>query len=197
VARKTAATRRTKPATAAAAPRARKPAAAVAAKTTKRRPARPVADTQAEAHVRLLVETAIYLQSESRRLAKEECAKVGITATQLNVLKLLQEIGSLSLSELSRHMAANNSTITGIIDRMVAADLVERTQSERDRRVWRIRLTARGLDIAGQVEVAPWDLLRGALQSLPPTELTTLVAILSKLAAHVERAVANAEGEST
>src|SRR5258706_1094732 len=73
-----------------------------------------------------IVETAIYLQSESRRLAKEQCARLGITATQLNVLKLLHTVGDLSLSELSKQMAATNSTITGIIDRMVSANVVAR-----------------------------------------------------------------------
>src|SRR3989442_15165446 len=83
-----------------------------------------------------IVEAAIYLQSESRRLAKEQCARHGITATQLNVLKLLETVGDISLSELSKQMAATNSTITGIIDRMVAANLVAREQSTTDRRVW-------------------------------------------------------------
>jgi DNA-binding MarR family transcriptional regulator len=139
-----------------------------------------------------IVETAIFLQAESRRLAKEQCARHGITATQLNVLKLLQEIGDLSLSQLSRQMAARNSTITGIIDRMVAAELVEREQSEEDRRVWKIKLTKRGRAIASDVEVAPWDLLRQALGSLPQSDLERLIETLGVLATHVERAVAGA-----
>lgn len=135
-----------------------------------------------------IVETAIYLQAESRRLAKEQCAQLGITATQLSVLKLLQEIGELSLSELSRQMAAKNSTITGIIDRMVAAELVVREQSTEDRRVWKIRPTPRGGAIAEQLHVAPWDLLRGALRSLPKADLERLIGILTTMAAHVEAA---------
>jgi DNA-binding MarR family transcriptional regulator len=137
-----------------------------------------------------IVETAIYLQAESRRLAKEQCARHGITATQLNVLKLLQEIGDLSLSELSRRMAAQNSTVTGIIDRMVAAGLVDREQSAEDRRVWKIKLAPRGKRIADKIEVAPWDLLRSALEALSPAEQKQLVGILMKVANHVEHAVA-------
>jgi DNA-binding MarR family transcriptional regulator len=145
--------------------------------------------------VGLIVETAIYLQAESRRLAKEQCAKFGITATQLNVLKLLQEIGALSSSELSRKLAAQNSTVTGIVDRMVTADLVMREQSAEDRRVWKVLLTKKGRTIANKIEVAPWDLLRSALGALPPHELKQLIKILTKIAAHVEHAVAP-EGET-
>src|SRR5215216_1268505 len=123
-----------------------------------------------------IVETSIYLNTESRRLAREQCAKLGITATQLNVIKLLQTIGDLSLSELSKRMAATNSTVTGIIDRMVAAGLVAREQSADDRRVWKIRLTEPGRALARRIEVAPWDLLRAALASLPKSELDALVA---------------------
>ena len=143
--------------------------------------------------VERIVQTGIYLQSESVRLAKEQCARHGITATQLNVLKLLQAVGDLSLSELSRRMAAKNSTITGIVDRMVAAGLVAREQSAEDRRVWTIKMTDAGKAMARRIDVAPWDLLRGALAALPPAELEALISTLAKVATFVENAV---EGDS-
>lgn len=133
----------------------------------------------------LIVETVIYLQTESRRLAREQCQRFGITATQLNVVKLLDEIGDLSLSELSRRIAAQNSTVTGIVDRMVQADLVQREQSADDRRVWRIRLTERGKEVARKIDVAPWDVLRRAVEALEKKEKETLMTILRKVAANV------------
>jgi DNA-binding MarR family transcriptional regulator len=139
----------------------------------------------------LIIETMIYLETESRRLAREACQRVGVTATQLNVLKLLEEIGELSLTELSRRLAAQNSTVTGIVDRMVQAGLVVREQSAEDRRVWRIRTTDRGQEIARKVQVLPWDLLRSALGSLALKEKEQLVAILRKVAAHVAREARN------
>jgi len=132
-----------------------------------------------------IVETSIYLQTESRRLAREQCTRLGITATQLNVLKLLQTIGDLSLSELSKKMAAGNSTVTGIVDRMVAAELVAREQSAEDRRVWKIKLTSAGKALAKKIDVAPWEILQAALDALPPKELEQLIATLAKVAAHV------------
>jgi DNA-binding MarR family transcriptional regulator len=137
----------------------------------------------------LIVETVIYLQTEGRRLAREQCQKVGITATQLNVLKLLSEIGDLSLSELSRRIAAQNSTVTGIVDRMVQADLVVREQSAEDRRVWRIRPTDKGRGIAKKVQLAPWDLLHDAVESLDKKEKDALITVLRKVAAHVTKAI--------
>ena len=137
----------------------------------------------------LIVETIIYLQTEGRRLARAECQRVGISPTQLSVLKLLHEIGDLSLSELSRRLAAQNSTVTGIVDRMVQAGLVAREQSEKDRRVWRIRMTDKGQKIARDVQVAPWDLLHSALGALDAREKEQLVSILNKVAAHVAKSI--------
>jgi len=136
-----------------------------------------------------IVECSIYLQSESRRLAKEQCARLGITETQLNVLKLLQTVGDLSLSELSRQMAATNSTVTGIIDRMVAANLVAREQSVTDRRVWKIRLAQEGRAIAKKIDVAPWEILQRALNTLPAAELEQLIKTLVKIVDQVEASI--------
>lgn len=133
----------------------------------------------------LIVETVLYLNTEARRLAREQCQKFGVTATQLSVLKLLYEIDALSLSELGRRIAAQNSTVTGIVDRMVQAGLVAREQSAADRRVWNIKLSARGQTIASQIDAAPWDLLRNGLGALTPAELETLVGLLTKIATHV------------
>ena len=137
----------------------------------------------------VIVETVIYLQTEGRRLAREESQKAGVTATQLNVLKLLDEIGDLSLSELGRRIAAQYSTVTGIVDRMERDGLVRRERSAEDRRVWRIRPTELGQKIARSFAVAPWDLLRGALAELDRREQEQLVVLLRKVAENVKKRV--------
>lgn len=142
-----------------------------------------------------IVETGVWLQAESRRLAKEQCAKHGITATQLNALKLLQSVGDLSLSDLSKKMSATNSAITGLVDRMVEAGLVAREQSAEDRRVWKIKLTQEGRAMARKVDVAPWELLQTALLALPPAELEQLIKTLLKVADHIEDVVGTRRSE--
>jgi DNA-binding MarR family transcriptional regulator len=141
-----------------------------------------------------IVETVVYLQAESRRLAKEQATKHGVTATQLNTLKLLQNVGDLSLSDLSKRMSATNSAVTGLVDRMVEAKLVAREQSAEDRRVWKIRLTPEGRAMAKKVDVAPWDILKDAVSALPAAELDQLLKTLSKLADHIEDVVKTRRG---
>jgi MarR family transcriptional regulator, organic hydroperoxide resistance regulator len=137
-----------------------------------------------------IVETIIYLVTESRRLSKEEATQYGVTPTQLSVLKLLYEIGDLSLGSLSKEIRAHNSTVTGIVDRMEAAGLVERARSDEDRRVWIIRLTTAGRKVAERARVSPWDVLHNALLELSPSDQEKLMSIMRKVAQHVQSAVA-------
>jgi DNA-binding MarR family transcriptional regulator len=137
-----------------------------------------------------IVETIIYLVTESRRLSKDEAQRYGVTPTQLSVLKLLHEIGDLSLGSLSKEIRAHNSTVTGIVDRMEAAGLVERARSEEDRRVWIIRLTPSGRRVAERAQVSPWDTLRDAIEALSPSELEKLMVLLKKVAERVQTKIA-------
>jgi DNA-binding MarR family transcriptional regulator len=136
-----------------------------------------------------IVETFLFLVTESRRLSREVASRYGVTPTQLSVLKLLHEIGDLRLGDLSRRIRAQNSTVTGIVDRMEEAALVQRARSTDDRRVWTIGLTPRGRDVAARADVRPWDTLRAALAELPHGDKRKLVAILHRVADNVARSV--------
>ena len=80
-----------------------------------------------------VVETIVYLYTESRRLTKEVARASNRTGPQLTVVKMLHHLGDLSLSALSDRIRAGNSTVSGIIDRMEREDLVRRVRSKEDR----------------------------------------------------------------
>lgn len=140
-----------------------------------------------------IAEAIIYLYTESRRLTKDQAAKVGLTGPQLTVVKILDELGDLSLSELSDRIRAQNSTVTGIVDRMEREGLVDRKRSAEDRRVVHIQLTDKGQKLAKGLDFEPFSIFRHALQqALEPQELLQLLALLGKLATWVRNEV---EGE--
>jgi len=140
-----------------------------------------------------IVETIIYLYTESRRLTKGLASQFGLTGPQLTVIKLLESFDNLSLSSLSERIRAQNSTVTGIIDRMEREGLVRRERSTSDRRVVHIRLSDKGLKLARQIEVEPMEIFRGALLSLSQADLRDLLRIMNKLQRHV-RTMVPAEG---
>ncbi len=137
-----------------------------------------------------IAEAIIYLYTESRRLTKDQAAQIGLTGPQLTVVKMLDELGDMSLSELSEKIRAQNSTVTGIVDRMERETLVERRRSDEDRRVVRIRLTDKGRRIARDVSFEPFKIFKDSFaHALTGAELLQLVTLLDKLALYVQRQV--------
>lgn len=127
----------------------------------------------------------MYLYTESRRVTKEAAGRHGLTGPQLAVVKMLESVERLSLSELSALIRARNSTVTGIIDRMEQGGLVVRRRSESDRRVVHIALTAAGRRLARTLEVEPVAIFHRVLAELDPRDAAELGRILTKLARRV------------
>jgi len=148
-----------------------------------------------KADVDRILEAIIYLYTESRRITKEAARRANLTGPQLTVVKILETFGDLSLSELSDRIRAQNSTVTGIIDRMEREDLVTRERSKEDRRVVYIRLTEKGARLAREIAIEPMEILRGALVSLTPSETRDLLKISNKLARRVSELVGHATQE--
>jgi DNA-binding MarR family transcriptional regulator len=150
-------------------------------------PTKLPADWKAE--VDQILEAIIYLYTESRRLTKELARRAQLTGPQLTVIKMLESVGDLSLSDLSDRIRAQNSTVTGIIDRMEREGLVQRARSTEDRRVVKIRLTPKGQGLAKEIDVEPMEVFRNALSGLSAAEMRDLLKILTKIARRVQSIV--------
>jgi DNA-binding MarR family transcriptional regulator len=142
-----------------------------------------------------ILEAIIYLSTETRRITKELARRANLTGPQLTVVKILEQIGDLSLSELSDKIRAQNSTVTGIIDRMEREGLVTRIRSKEDRRIVSVRLTDKGVKLAQDIPVEPMVILRGALEGLTGPETRELLRILTKLARRIRSIVRRDVGE--
>ncbi len=149
-----------------------------------------------KADVDQILEAIFYLYTEGRRLTKEYARRANLTSPQLTVLKILETFGDLSLSELSERIRAQNSTVTGIIDRMEREGLVGRERSKEDRRVVYIRLTAKGAQLAREIPVEPMEILRQAILGLSKEEGRELLKISTKLARRVHQIVSAAAEEA-
>ncbi len=137
-----------------------------------------------------ILEAIIYLYTEGRRVTKEFARRANLTGPQLTVIKMLEQIGDLSLTELSERIRAQNSTVTGIIDRMEREGLVLRARSTTDRRVVHIKLTPKGAQLAREIPVEPMEVFRQALLGLSAQETRELLKISTKLSKRVRQLVA-------
>ena len=145
----------------------------------------PSLSPDVKADVDQVLEAIIYLSTETRRVTKELARRNNVTGPQLTVVKLLETIGDLSLSELSDRIRAQNSTVTGIVDRMEREGLAQRVRSTEDRRVVRIRLTDKGAKLARSVPVLPMEILRTALGNLSTVETRELLRLMTKVAKRI------------
>jgi DNA-binding MarR family transcriptional regulator len=142
-----------------------------------------------KADVDQVLEAIIYLTTETRRVTKELARRANVTGPQLTVVKLLETIGDLTLSQLSDKIRAQNSTVTGIVDRMEREGLALRVRSTEDRRVVRIHLTEKGAKLAREIPVEPMEILRRALAGLTQAETTEFLRLMTKVARRVSSIV--------
>ncbi|MDT4986678.1 MAG: hypothetical protein QOI74_772 [Micromonosporaceae bacterium] len=77
--------------------------------------------------------------------------EVNLTMSQLKVMIILARLGGTSGQELARRTGGSLTTLTGIIDRLVAQQLVIRREDPRDRRVRRLELTPTGTELVDRV----------------------------------------------
>lgn len=71
---------------------------------------------------------------------------VKVTATQAGILFLLKNKDGQSMTGLSQVLSIDNSTITGLIDRLEKSGFVSRNTSTSDRRIYHIYITPQGIE---------------------------------------------------
>lgn len=77
-------------------------------------------------------------------LLREEADILDLTALQLLVLKKLSKHQDIGLGELAEDLQVGNSTMSGVVERLVTAGLIIRERSSEDRRLLTMRLTPQG-----------------------------------------------------
>jgi MarR family transcriptional regulator, organic hydroperoxide resistance regulator len=96
-----------------------------------------------------------------------------LTVPQLRTLFIIAHGESSSVTQIAQHLGIGEPTASHLIDRLVHAGLVERTEDPEDRRRARIRLASAGEDIIEKL--LGWeDLLGGCLYRLPNDDLSFL-----------------------
>ena len=114
---------------------------------------------------------------------------MGITARQATLLWLIKRSPGLSLAELAAEEDISPPALSGHVDRLEAAGLVERMRSEIDRRRVGLRLTEEGSQLMRRVRARQTTWLAERMRSLEPEELEAIETALPAL----ERLLEDAE----
>jgi len=92
----------------------------------------------------------LFLMSRSQHAVSEYTKKkfieekISISPAQMGILFLLQKGNLRPMSELGKLLEIDNSTITGLVDRLEKSGFVERSADPNDRRKWLISITETG-----------------------------------------------------
>jgi len=124
-----------------------------------------------------LLRTADQLQIRFARLFR----RFGLTPQQYNILRILRGEGKpLPILEIASRMITVVPGITGLIDRLEAAGLVNRKRCENDRRVVYVCISEKAVDLLGEIDEPLMDMHKALLGHLEPHELATLSGLLER-----------------
>jgi DNA-binding MarR family transcriptional regulator len=103
----------------------------------------------------------IYLLNVAQRRLQRFAAsrsEDGITPAQTGLLFVLGKEDGVLIGEAGAALDLGPAGISGLVDRMVAARLVERRADAADKRAWRVHLTAKGRAMLARAKAETADL---------------------------------------
>lgn len=123
-----------------------------------------------------------------RRAFDRRAARLGVTGAQWKVLLRLSRTPGLRQVELADMMDVEPITLSRIVDRLEQSGLVERCPDPADRRVWRLRLTAKAQPLVEELRAIGDDMLEQAFEGLSEALKTQLSQTLATVRANLAAA---------
>ena len=108
-------------------------------------------------------------------------SEYNLTAVQAMALNFLGQEDEITSSKLGKRTGLDSATLTGILDRLEAASLIERRRHPYDRRAIQICLTGKGRETAGKIYEMSIKANKSFLSSLSLKEVATLHGLLDKV----------------
>jgi DNA-binding MarR family transcriptional regulator len=133
--------------------------------------------------MRLTLIPALHRATHQIGLYLERTPGLEVTQAEAHILAHLAEHGESSIGELHRSLAHRRSTLTSILDRLVARGLVTREVSASDRRSFMIALSTEGGEVAQRAHERLLALERRAIEEAGrAAELGALLGALERAA---------------
>ncbi|MEU7632124.1 MarR family transcriptional regulator [Nocardia sp. NPDC049220] len=119
--------------------------------------------------------------------------RLGLTYPQYLVMMALWERDGRSVGDVCHALALDSGTLSPLLKRLAAADLVERHRSATDERRVEIQLTERGRALRAEAGNIPAEM--AAASGLPLAEVVTLRETLQRLTHSLMSALNDNEGD--
>ncbi|MGX2040007.1 MarR family winged helix-turn-helix transcriptional regulator [Methylocaldum sp. MU1018] len=133
-----------------------------------------------EIHEQVLVELRRIVRALD--LQSKQLQKVGLTGSQLLVLRALEKRGALTAHQLSRAVSLSQGTITSILDRLEFKGHIRRARNAEDKRRLTITLTDAGRDALRHAPSLLHVNFLAAFRQLKDWEQTLILSSLQRVA---------------
>ena len=128
-----------------------------------------------------------YLDAIVQRIVLDLELPVGAcNKREVRLIEIVGKKGQMMMTEIAEEAMLSLSTVTGLMDNLVAKALVRRERSELDRRVVRIELTDEGRKMYQQSLDFRSNLVHSMLASLEKQEQDALISLFRKISERVE-----------
>lgn len=120
--------------------------------------------------------------SEHNSLSRGE-----ITLPQLWSLEYLARNGNCAMNELAREFRISRPAATGLINRLIAQGMVKRHHDEKDRRIVRVEITAKGRRVVNEIYEQKRQQFVNLFGRLSVTDRVQYLAILERVIAVLDQ----------
>jgi DNA-binding MarR family transcriptional regulator len=117
-----------------------------------------------------------------QRTSKKMEADLGVTGPQRLVLRIVGRFPGILPGQLAQILHIHPSTLTGVLKRLGRQGLVSKRQDPRDRRRFRLGLTAKGKELAQDAEGTLEAAVQRMLSELPDSTIRNAAEVLARLA---------------
>lgn len=117
-----------------------------------------------------------------RAADRDGVRQYGLGSAQIFVMHCIEARGVVSVNELAEMTATDQSTVSIVVSKLVARELVARRRSEDDARRAELELTTEGRKLVRKLPAAFQESLFGALQQMPHERVRRLASGLREVA---------------
>ncbi|PEA15074.1 MarR family transcriptional regulator [Bacillus thuringiensis] len=126
-----------------------------------------------------VVQSFVTINKEIIKFTHQNASSLGLTVQQMGILNTIYALPNVTLKEISERLSVPKSTMSVNVDELVNLQLIERKQSDEDRREIKLKVTNQGQEASKKSieNSTSYKAMELALQQLQEDDVQTLLRI--------------------
>ncbi|MGE7973734.1 MarR family winged helix-turn-helix transcriptional regulator [Bacillus cereus] len=126
-----------------------------------------------------VVQSFVTINNEIIKFTHQNASSLGLTVQQMGILNTIYALPNVTLKEISERLSVPKSTVSVNVDELVNLQLIERKQSDEDRREIKLKVTNQGQEASKKSieNSTSYKAMELALQQLQEDDVQTLLRI--------------------